>query len=225
MHDFEDTPTYTSNLEQEIENFRLMYEAEFDPTTTMLHNEISHVVEIKDRCVVDTPDDMDEYSSDVGSSFDSSLGQFEENLDNMDNLNFDAMANIFEEPLHFYPYEPELSNFQPSFSRESHRCPSIDHPLECTLRDYFEHGEVMDFVENDSSDFIVPCLYHTYTLSELLRHTQEKVRTLFDELSWSHCTPTLFPESPFENTVHRSPPPTISSYLDFQIINYKNQKN
>ena len=95
MHDFEDTPTYTSNLEQEIENFRLMYEAEFNHTTTMLDNVTYDVVEMKDQNVVDTPDDMYEDFFDIGSSFDSSLGQFEENLNNIDKLNFDAMANIF----------------------------------------------------------------------------------------------------------------------------------
>ena len=46
VHDFEDKQGYTSNLEKEIENYRLMYEAEFNPTTTMIDNEISNVVEI-----------------------------------------------------------------------------------------------------------------------------------------------------------------------------------
>ena len=98
LHDFEDTPTYRSNLENEIEKFKIMFEAEINPTTTMLENVISNVVEIKDQCVVGTLDDMDVDLFDASSSFDSIFGQFDENLDNMDNLNFDAMTNLFEEP-------------------------------------------------------------------------------------------------------------------------------
>ena len=100
-------------------------------------------------------------------------------------------------------------------------CPSIDPPLECALPEYFEHEETMDFVENNSSDFVVPHLFNTYTLSGLLWHTEEKVRTLSDELPWSHYTPALPPESLFEDTAHKSPSPTASSYVNFQIINYK----
>ena len=94
MHDFEEAPAYTSNLEIEIENFRLMFEAEFDPNTTMLVNVTSDVVE-KDQNIVDTPKEMDDEYLDDGSSCDLSCGQFEENIDNMNNLDLDAMGNIF----------------------------------------------------------------------------------------------------------------------------------
>ena len=98
VHGFKDTLEYTSNLEKEIKKFKIMLKAKINPTTTMLENVISNVVEIKDQCVVGTLDDMDVDLFDASSSFDSIFGQFDENLDNMDNLNFDAMANLFEEP-------------------------------------------------------------------------------------------------------------------------------
>ena len=82
----------------------------------------------------------------------------------------------------------------------------------------------MDFDENDSPDFVVPHLFDTYTLSGLLWHTEEKVRTLIDELPWSHYTPTLPLESLFEDIAQKSPPPTVSSYVDFLIMNYKKRK-
>jgi hypothetical protein len=185
-----------------------MFEAEINPTTTMLENVISNVVEIEDQSVVGTLDVMDDDSFDASSSFDLFFGQIGKNLDNMNNLNFDAMANLFEEPFQSHPYEPELSNFQLLLPTESHPGHSLALPLELKLPKS------------------LPCLFDKSTVSEILWHTEEKERHIFFEKSWSlsHFTPGLLSESLFEKTAHGSPPHNVSSYVDFQIINYKKRK-
>ena len=78
----------------------------------------------------------------------------------------------------------------------------------------------------DSTDLnlgMVPHVSREEYITDTPWHSEENKEHYFLAHSWSlpHYTPQISSMSLFDETVYRSPPPTISSYVDCQIINYK----
>jgi hypothetical protein len=191
--------------------------------------EKSNVVTHMNRPYVDMIDNLEGPDSRFGGELpEVDLGQIESDFDEYNVWSHHVMTeeDLFTSCVSHHGVDPndDLMIFDDLPPHEISHGLVLEPPCE-TL----EPWEPIECPETHSTNLNldwVPHLSREVHVTEPPWHTEEKERPHFVAHSWylPHYTTQNPPKSPFYKTVHRSPPPKVSSYVDFQIINYKKRR-